>query len=140
MQCLQNPVKKSWPRCPSCKTSVESHETPPLEQEQSTPLQPVLVSAPAETPPQSVPSLEISTAPPLRVPDLLALPSTQEAPVGNAGWGESSPLQEAKRVALEAGFDKTCSNCKAPVRALCCPFAHRVLIDSPCSLACCSQP
>ena len=92
-----------------------------MEQEESTPFQAEPTPAQAEEPRQSVPSLEISTAPPLPLPNLQALSPTQEAPVRNIGWGEYSPLQEATKAALEAGFDKTCSNCNAPVRALCQP-------------------
>jgi len=111
VQYWQKPIKITWPRCPSCKTPVEktSHEAPPLEQEPSTQVTSL--------------DLEISTAPPIsalgvRLPDLRALSLGHEAST-SIGWGDSSPLQEANSAALAAGFDKTCSTCKAPVRVIC---------------------
>jgi len=130
-QYWQKPIKMTWPRCPSCKTPVEkiSHEAPPLEQEPCKQMKSL--------------DLEISTAPPItgwgvRLPNLRALSLGQEAS-SSIGWGDCSPLQEANSAAVAAGFDKTCSRCKAPVRVIVSlrPYAwmHPFALFS-CSLGC----
>ena len=121
----QNPVKKLWPRCPACKTAVDLGVQPDISQ--------------PPTVPRHVESLEESSMP--RTQTLIGVPSLQShmhftfeeergsAPTSERGLVTVQPqlqlpvtvlsaLEQANEIAKQAGFDRICAACKAPVRVL----------------------
>lgn len=134
----QSPIKKTWPRCPSCKTPLETHQP---EFGQATEFESATVSQP-KTPPANVPTTEdheISLDPhqPVQANQLenqLSLPAPVSLPEASPETSNRLPpdmeqstvveasllsvasaVQTANEVAKAAGFDRTCSKCNAPV-------------------------
>ena len=113
----QNPVKKSWPRCPACKTPIQE-QSPGLQQAAAPQAGSIEVSSDLSRP------TDLSR--PILQPELthsLLWTSSDDvttAPAADAKSplrdDQSNALVAANKIAQQAGFDLTCTTCNAPVR------------------------